>query len=139
VTDVLKTKKKTVIGRTVQLDFDSIDEDANQKGIYLVSFSAKRQGQTDPNRNDDYIWSNNIWQRLELTDDKGNRYYCHGPTVHNNNGQGSVQMVVQFGPDDRRTGRQGPVKLGPPARFALNEWLTVTHEIQFEFKDIPLP
>jgi hypothetical protein len=139
VTDVLKTKKKTVIGRTIQIEFDGVDEDANQKGTYLVSFSAKRQAQPDQNRNDEYIWSNSLWQRLELTDEKGNRYHCYGPTVHNNNGQGSVQLVVQFGPDDRRTGRPGAVKPGPPAKFTLNEWLTITHEVPFEFKDIPLP
>jgi hypothetical protein len=139
VPDALKTKKKTFVGRTVQVDFDSVDEDANQKGIYVVSFTAKRLGERDPNRNDDYQWSNSLWQRLELTDDKGNRYFCPGPTAQNFNGQGVVQMVVQFGTDDRRTGRQAAVKPGAPAKFTLNEWLTITHEVTFEFKDIPLP
>ncbi len=141
VTDAMKVKKKTFTGRTVEVEFEGIDEDANQKGVYLVSFTAKRAGQTDPNRNDDYVWSNSIWQRLELSDEKGNKYYCHGPTTHNNNGQGTVQLVVQFGPDDRRgLGRGGATpKLGPPTKFVLNEWQTVTHEVTFEFKDIPLP
>ena len=48
-------------------------------------------------------------------------------------------MVVVFGTEDRRTGRASPVKLGPPKKFQLNEWLTVTHEVEFAFKDIPLP
>jgi hypothetical protein len=139
VTDVLKAKKKAVVGRSVQIDLDGVAEDPNQKGVYQVSFTAKRQGPTDPNRNDDYQWSNSLWQRLELTDAKGNRYFCHGPTTQNNNGLGTVQLVVQFGPDDRRTGRQSKVKPGPPAKFTLNEWLTVTHEVNFAFKDIPLP
>lgn len=139
VTDVLKAKKKSVVGRTAQIDLEGVDEDPNQKGVYRVSFTAKRQGPLDPNRNDDYQWSNSLWQRLELTDEKGNRYFCHGPTTQNNNGLGTVQLVAQFGPDDRRTGRQNPAKPGPPAKFTLNEWLTVTHEVNFEFKDIPLP
>jgi hypothetical protein len=139
VTDALKAKKKSIVGRTVSLEFDGVEEDANQKGVYKVSFTAKRQGPTDPNRNDDYQWSNSLWQRLELVDAKGNRYFCHGPTTQNNNGLGTAQLVVQFGPDDRRTGRQNPNKVGPPAKFTLNEWLTVTHEVNFEFKDIPLP
>jgi hypothetical protein len=139
VTDALKTKKKSIAGRTVSLEFDGVEEDPNQKGIYKVTFTAKRQGPTDPNRNDDYQWSNSLWQRLELTDEKGQRYFCHGPTTQNNNGQGTAQLTVQFGADDRRTGRAGPANLGKPAKFTLNEWLTVTHEVNFEFKDIPLP
>jgi hypothetical protein len=139
VTDAMKVKKKTILGRTVEVEFTGVDEDANQKGVYLVSFTAKRLGERDPNRNDDYQWANSVWQRLELIDDKGNRYHCHGPTTQNNNGQGTVQLVVQFGSEDRRTGRPATTKLGPPARFVLNEWLTATHMVDFEFKDIPLP
>jgi hypothetical protein len=139
VADALKAKKKTFVGRTAQIELEGVEEDPNQKGVYKVSFTAKRQGPTDPNRNDDYQWSNSLWQRLELTDEKGQRYFCHGPTTQNNNGLGTVQLVVQFGADDRRTGRPNPAKLGKPAKFTLNEWLTVTHEVNFEFKDIPLP
>jgi hypothetical protein len=134
----LKVKKKTFTGTKTELEVASVDEDANQKGVYLVSLVAKKRGPSDPNRNDMYTWSQSLWQRMELFDDKGNKYFCYGPTVHNNNNPGAVQLVVQFGPEDRRTGRPGP-KLGPPAKFVLNEWLTVTHEVNFEFKDIPLP
>lgn len=138
VADALKAKKKSFTGRTVGIDLESIEEDANQKGVYLVNLTAKRVTPVDPNRGEDYAWSNNLWQRLELTDDKGNKYFCYGPTTQNNNG-GSLQLVVQFGPEDRRTGRPGPVKLGAPVRFTVTEWLTVTHEVPFAFKDIPLP
>lgn len=138
VADPLKAKKKSFVGRTSEIELDAVDEDANQKGVYLVSLTAKRRGPTDPDRNDHYVWSQGLWQRLELFDDKGNKYFCYGPTTHNNNNE-SVQLVLQFGPDDRRTGRPGPNKLGAPAKLVLNEWLTVTHEVTFEFKDIPLP
>ncbi len=138
VGDVMKTKKKSVNGRTAQVEFAGVSEDANQKGVYRVSFTAKRLGATNPYRNDDYQWSNNIGQRVELTDAKGNRYFCHGPTSQDN-GMGTVKMVVQFGPDDRRTGRKANIKFGPPVKFTLYEWLTVTHEVNYEFKNIPLP
>ena len=140
VADPLKVKKKTFTGHTTELVGESVDEDANQKGVYLVSLVAKRRGQADPGQirgNEDYVWSQSLWQRMELFDEKGNKYFCYGPTVHNNN-PGAVQLVVQFGPDDRRTGRPGP-KLGPPTKFVLNEWVTTNHEVKFEFKDIPLP
>ena len=77
-------------------------------------------------------------QRLELFDDKGTSTSAT-VKLHTNNNNESVRMVVMFGPDDRRTGAPGPNKLGPPAKFLLNEWLTVTHEVNFAFKDIPLP
>lgn len=139
VTDALKVKKKTFTGRTVEMELEGVTEDANQKGVYVATFAAKKLTPSDPNRNDDYMWSNTLWQRLELFDAKGNKYFCYGPTVHNNNGLGTVQLTVQFGPDDRRTGRPAAAKLGPPAKFVLNEWLTITQEVKFEFKDIPLP
>jgi hypothetical protein len=139
VTDVLKAKKKSFTGNTSEIELEGVEEDANQKGVYLVSLVAKRRGVSDdPNRNNDYVWSNSVWQRLELFDEKGNRYFCYGPTHNNNNGS-SVQLVVQFGPDDRRTGRPGPNALGKPTKLVLTEWLTTTHEVTFEFKDIPLP
>ncbi len=138
IADPLKEKKKSFVGRTSEIELDTVDEDANQKGVYLVSLTAKRRGPIDPDRNDQYAWSQGLYQRLELFDDKGNKYFCYGPTVHNNNND-SVQLVLQFGPDDRRTGRPGPVKLGAPTKLVLNEWLMVTHEVTFEFKDIPLP
>jgi hypothetical protein len=138
VTDALKVKKKSFTGRTVGIDVESIDEDANQKGAYLVALTAKRVTPIDPNRGEDYAWSNNLWQRMELTDDKGNKYFCYGPQRHDNNG-GSVQLTVMFGPEDRRTGRPAPNKLGAPTKLTITEWQTITHEVNFEFKDIPLP
>src|SRR5262245_3892664 len=138
VADPLKAKKKSFAGRTTSIELEAVDEDANQKGVYTVNLTAKRVGTVDPNRGDDYYWANNLWQKVELSDEKGNKYFCYGPQTINHN-PGAVQMVLMFGPDDRRTGRPAPNKLGPPTKLVLNEWLSVTHEVTFEFKDIPLP
>jgi hypothetical protein len=135
ITDPLKMKTKTFVGRTVELEFGSLVEDANNKGFYTLDAGAKKLGEQDPNRFD-YNWSNNIWQKLELLDAAGNRYTCNGPNNFNNNGF-AVQFTVNFSPDDRRTGQR--MKLGPPVKLVMNEWLSVTHEVTFEFKDIPLP
>jgi hypothetical protein len=137
IADPLKVKKKEFIGRSADIELTSTDEDANQKGNYSVSLTAKRHGAGDPIGND-YMWAQNLWQRLELSDDKGNLYFCHGPTVHKNGGD-SLQLVLTFGPNDNRTGRPGPNKLGPPTKLVLTEWLTAQHEVTFAFKDIPLP
>ncbi len=50
-----------------------------------------------------------------------------------------MTLTLAFSPNDRRTGRPNPNKLGPPKKLVLNEWLTITHEVNLEFKDIPLP
>ena len=71
-----------------------------------------------------------------MLDANGNRYQTYGPNNFNNNGA-AVQMSIPYNPTERRTGRQ--LKLGPPVKMVVNEWISVTHEVTFEFKDIPLP
>lgn len=131
IDDPLKAKKKTIVGRGVELSFDSA---AEANGQYSVTFTAKKLAQEDPN-NIDYNWSNSLWQKVQLVDDKGNTYHTYGPNSSNNNGH-TVTMTIPFNSTNRR-GEQ--VKLGKPVKFVLNEWLQVTHEVTFEFKDIPLP
>lgn len=138
VNDPLKAKKHTATGRSVEMELESVEEDANQKGTYLVSFTAKKLAPGDPERGEDYSWSQNLWQRVELLDDKGNKYFCYGPNTHENNG-GTVKMVLVFGTEDRRRGGPAQAKFGPPKKLQLIQWLTITHEVDFAFKDIPLP
>jgi hypothetical protein len=138
VPDPLKVAKRTFNGRSTDLEVTEVKEDANQKGVYTANVTARSHVPVDPRRGDDYAWAHNIHQRLELGDENGNRYFSYGPQ-QTNNLQGALQMTMMFGPEDRRAGRPGPVKLGPPTRLVLTEWLTVTHEVTFEFKDIPLP
>lgn len=138
VTDPLKVKKQSFTGRTADLEVTTVDPDANNKEVYLVNVTAKSRIPVDPRRGDDYQWASNIQQRIELMDDKGNRYHNYGLQTSNHT-PGGLQMTIIFGPNDRRTGQPGTVKLGAPARLVLTEWHTVTHEVTFEFKDIPLP
>jgi hypothetical protein len=139
VADPLAAKKKTVAGRSTEIELDSVTEDANQKGTYLVSLTAKKLTPSDPNQNEEFMWSQSVWQRIELADEKGNKYHCVGPNYQPNNA-GAVQMVLNFSPDDPRApGRQGGAKLGPPKKLTVTEWLTLTHEVTFALKDIPLP
>jgi hypothetical protein len=136
VTDPLKVKTKTFTGRSVELEYGALTEDANNKGHYVLDVTLKKLGQSDPNR-PDYNWADNIWQRIELIDEHGERYRTFGPNNFNNNGT-VVQLTVAYGPEDRR-GNRPPLKLGAPVKVVVNEWLSVTHEVIFEFKDIPLP
>jgi hypothetical protein len=136
VSDPLKVKNKTFTGRSVEIEFGTFTEDANSKGHYSLELTAKKLGPTDPNRGEDFNWMNSVWQKIEVTDANGARYQTNGPSNFNNNGS-TVQLTLQFGPQDRRTGQT--IKLAPPTKVLVNEWLSVVHEITFEFKDIPLP
>lgn len=136
ITDPLKVKNRTFTGRTVEVEHGSLTEDPNSKGNYVLQVTVKKLGQNDPNRID-YSWGESMWQKFELIDDKGERYRTWHPNMTSNNG-GVIQMTVPFRAEDRR-GNALPVKLGPPAKLVVNEWLSVTHEVTFEFKDIPLP
>lgn len=135
ITDPLKVAKKTFVGRTIELDIGSLTEDKNNKGHYVLDLTARKLGDNDPNR-PDYNWSNTVWQKIELLDANGNAYRTYGANNSNNNGT-VVSMTIPYGNQDRRGGQT--TKLGPPVKMVVNEWLSITHEVTFEFKDVPLP
>ncbi len=137
IADPLKVKKKEFVGRTTDVELSGADEDANQKGAYRVTLTAKRSGAAESNRHD-HMWVQGLPQRFELLDEKGNKYFSYGSTEMDANND-TVQMTLMFGSEDRSNGRRNPNKLGPPVKLVLNEWLTITHEVHFAFKDIPLP
>jgi hypothetical protein len=130
IADPLKAKNKTVAGRTAEMSFDSLTE-AN--GQYTAVITVKKLNQ-DPN-NIDYNWSNSVWQKVELVDAAGKKYFTYGPNAINNNGQ-SVQLTIPFNTNNRQGVQE---KLGKPVKLILNEWLQVTNEVTFEFTGVPLP
>ena len=139
ITDPLKVKGKSFTGRSVEIDFGGLTEDANNKGHYSLELTAKRLGSGggDQDRGEDFNWGNCMWQRIEVLDAAGNRYPNTNGNNFPNNGGGTIQLSMPLGPEDRRTGQSA--KLGPPAKVLINEWISVVHEVTFEFKDLPLP
>ena len=135
INEPIKVAKKTFVGRTMEIDFGSLTEDKNNKGHYVLDLTARKLGDNDPNR-PDYNWSNTAWQKIELVDANGNVYRTYGPNNSNNNGN-VVSMTIPYGNMDRRGNTSA--KLGPPVKLIINEWLSITHEVTFEFKDVPLP
>ena len=143
INDPLKSKDLKLVGRSVEIDYTSMTE-AN--GQYTATLSARKAGaQESPFF--DYSWSQNFWSKIELVDDKGERFRCT-PTMINYTGTG-INMTVVFGmnqPGPFGIGPGGPggpkgaaPKLGKPVKLVVNEWLQATNEVSFEFKDIPLP
>lgn len=95
--------------------------------MVLVSLTATHTN-GDPN---DYSWTNSLHQRLELYDDKGQKYRSFGLTEQNI-GPNVATLTAQFGGD-------GNMKLGKPAKFAVVEWVPLNRELEFTLKDVPLP
>jgi hypothetical protein len=118
-------KKKTFVSRTTEVTIDSVGEPND--GGFSIALSAKM---LQPNP-DDYSWAGSFPQRLEVYDAVGRKYANAGTGVHQQ-APGSTHVTVQFAPPEGK-------KLGPPAKLVLVEWIAATREIEFVFKDIPLP
>jgi hypothetical protein len=84
------------------------------------------QASDNPN---DYSWMNSLYQRIELQDDKGNKFAIVGNSWGNNS-PGSIQMTTTFALHG---------KGGPASKLIYYRWATVQHDLVFEFKDLPLP
>ena len=95
---------------------------------YQISMSVTETSKDNPQ---DYSRIQSIQQRLELRDDKGNKFPAYvnitnwgGPT------NASFQLMTQ---------PNGNQKLGRPAKLLYYAWVLMEHEVAFEFKDLPLP
>lgn len=134
--DPLKAKNWKATGRTYEVDLESV---APNNGFgnngYSVALTVRRVTPLDPNNPDLYNWQYQMSQRVELVDGDGNKYRNFGAQQMNQNA-GSVSMTLMFVPVNRQGQNQ---KLGAPVRLALTEWVQTSHEVTFEFKDVPLP
>jgi hypothetical protein len=84
-------------------------------------------------KSNDYMWMNTLYQRMELLDDKGNKYQNWG-THWGGNGNNHVNLTMTYG----HFGPNG-AKAANPGRFIYQLWSMRQHDIVFEFKDVPLP
>ena len=68
IADPLKLKAKTFVGRTIEMDFATLTEDANNKGHYVLDVTMRKVGSSDRPEQPDYNWSNYVWNKIELMD-----------------------------------------------------------------------
>lgn len=127
VDELLKVKDRTFTGPNVQLHIDSVTE-ANNKTAYQIKLTAKNTSKTAAQ---DYSWANSVHQRIEVLDAKGNKLYSQGYNWENNTPT-SVTATFLYGTNNQPT-------LGPPVKLVFNHWVTMPHQLEFEFKDLPLP
>lgn len=125
VENLTGAKKKKYAGRTTELEIDSA---AEGNGGVSVTLTAR---QLNPNP-EDYTWMNSIFQRLEVWDDAGVKWSAGGANSQTNS-PGAVSLTLTFAPP------AGGKKPGKPSRLQLVDWITYPREVEFVFKDVPLP
>jgi len=126
ISDILKVKNQKFEGNQVSLEIDEVKEQPGKQ--YHIRATARRGGNENQH---DYSWTNSLAQRVELFDDKGEKFQSQGFNWDNGTPT-SVTGTFQFGDG-------GNAKLGKPAKLVYYNWITSQHQIEFEFKDLPLP
>jgi hypothetical protein len=127
VEKVLEVKDRKFEGNQVTLEIEGVKDGPGK--TYQVAMTARR-GTTGATAHD-YAWTNSLHQRVELTDEKGNKFLAHGFNWTNGTPT-SVQGTFMFG--DPGTGQ-----LGKPYKLTYYDWVTLQHQVEFEFRDLPLP
>lgn len=126
VEQILTVKDKKFEGKDVSLEIAEAKEAPGK--TYHIVMTARRNGK---DQGHDYTWTNSLHQRVELTDDKGQKFQSHGFNW-NNGTPTTVQGTFMFG-------EGGNAALGKPHKLTYYGWVTMQHQIEFEFKDLPLP
>jgi hypothetical protein len=122
--NVLKSKGTHTKIDSTSFNVEDVTEPANKQVQIKMTVSEAAENAND------YTWMNSLYQRIELQDDKGNKFAIVG-NGWGNNTPGSVQMTTTFAP--------GGNSVGKPSKLIYYRWRTLQHEIAFEFKDLPLP
>lgn len=122
---VLDAKGKKINVGDLEFHLENVQKMPNNQ--YQIKFTATNKAGTN-----DYGWMNTLYQRLELLDDKGNKYPNWGTNWHGGGGN-NVTITLSYNANN------GNVKLGPPTRFVYQHWVTRQHDVAFEFRNVPLP
>jgi hypothetical protein len=125
---ILEAKGKKAVVGTTTIHVEEVTKVPNTPQFNVrLTFNEDTGG--NPN---DYSWQNSIYQRLEVLDAKSNKYQIVGQQWGNSNGT-SLQVTLTYGPVDQTKKVEGDVKL------VFMEWKVLQHQVNFEFKDLPLP
>lgn len=124
--DILKAKgQKKQIG-PVSFDIQDVSQTPNKQ--YTVKMGITNNDKDNPN---DHTWMNTLYYRIELQDAKGNKYNHYGSSW-GGNGTNHVDLSFTYG-------NPGNAKIEPPKKLIYHVWTLVNHQVDFEFKDLPLP
>ena len=126
VDQILTVKDKKFDGKDVTLEVAEVKDGPGK--TYQIVLTARRNGKDQPY---DYTWTNSLHQRIELTDEKGQKFQSQGFNWINGTPT-TVQGTFMFGDG-------GNAQLGKPQKLTYYGWVTLQHQVEFEFKDLPLP
>lgn len=126
IDDILTVKKKKFTARSCDLEVVEVTE-ANGVVSAKVVFTPR----TQPDDGDNYSWWSTLPQRVVLADDKGVRFVNAGATEEQQS-PAAVTCTLQFTPPADR-------KKMKPATLMLTYWVTVQQDVEFVFKNVPLP
>jgi hypothetical protein len=118
VTDKLAKGQKVKVGSTT-FAIEDISETANKQPQIKMSI-------TEENAGTDFTWTNSLYNRLEVYDEKGVRMqnrsssWTHASPNH-------VQITFMYGNGSK------------PTKLVYHVWNSLQHQVSFEFKDLPLP
>lgn len=125
INDILKVKNAKFEGNQVSIEIEEVKEGPGKQ--VHVKATARRGG---ADQQQDYTWTNSLGQRVELFDEQGRKFHCEGFNWDSGNPT-SVSGTFQFG--------DGGAKLGKAAKLIYYDWITSQHQVDFEFRDLPLP
>jgi hypothetical protein len=123
VENLADVKNKTFKEGTTTIHIESVSHAGSQTHIRMNVTESSRAGTHD------YIWLQTLQQRLEVMDEKGNKLQNQGGNW--NGGMNNLSGTFSFGSNGNGTGKG--------VKMILYDWATVTHNVPFEFEDIPLP
>jgi hypothetical protein len=120
---ILQLKHQKIATKDLELEFLDVTEKDGQLTLQVMF----RQQVPTP---DDDSWNYNLDQRLVVLDENGAR--MHASYIKFREYPGAKSMTRIF------TTPAGK-KASKPSKVVFHEWITETREIEFMFKDIPLP
>jgi hypothetical protein len=126
---ILSAKGKKIETEELNIQIEEVQKQAN--GQCSIKMTITNNNKDNPG---DYSWMNSLYQRIELSDEKGEKYQFQG-TNWSSTGPNYIQFTMIFGKGFVAPG----AKAGTPTKFTYQQWVTRIHEVNFEFHDVPLP
>jgi hypothetical protein len=124
VTDNLAAAKgKKVKVGTTTFAIEDVSEAAAKQPQVRLSITEEAPVGNGPN---DYTWVNSLWSRVEVQDEKGNRV-AHQSGGMSINGGNHANMTLTYPAGAK------------PAKLIYHAWTTLSCQVGFEFKGLPLP
>ncbi len=128
VTDkVLEAKGTKITVGTTRFAIEDVKETAAKQ--YELKMSITEESK--PANPNDYTWMNSLYSRIHLEDEKGNKFQIYGSSWTSSSPT-HAQVTFTYG-------RAGAAQAARPTKLVYVVWTTLQHQVNFEFKDLPLP